>query len=117
MRHPCDARRSRKNFREGRSVASETATSLHSARLAREAIPHVKRPGELTVAEVASKFNVGSGVVYYWIKHGMLLARRRNQDSPLWVTLDLKTERKLRQRADRSLRIQKSRSNHSQRLL
>ena len=80
-------------------------------------LPELKRPGELTVAEVANKFDVSSGVVYYWIKHGMLLARRRNQGSPLWVTFDLETEHELLQRTDQSIQIPKSRSQQSQRVL
>jgi hypothetical protein len=77
--------------------------------------PELKRPDELTVAQAAEKFDVSPGVVYYWIKRGVVSARRRNQGSPLWITLDLKTERRLRQWAEESTRIRKSRSYHSQR--
>ena len=38
--------------------------------------PELKHKDELTVKEVAHKFGVNSGVVYYWIAHGVLTARR-----------------------------------------
>ena len=79
--------------------------------------PELKRPEELTVAQVAEKFDVSPGVVYYWIERGVVLARRRNRGSALWIALDLETERRLRQWAEKSTRIQKSRRQQSQRLL
>jgi len=77
--------------------------------------PELKRPEELTVAQVAEKFDISPGVVYYWIERGVASARRRNRGSALWITLDLETERRLRQWAEQSTRIQKSRSQQSQR--
>jgi DNA invertase Pin-like site-specific DNA recombinase len=79
--------------------------------------PELKRPEELTVAEVAEKLDVSPGIVYYWIGRGVVSARRRNRGSALWITLDPDTEHRLRQWADQSNRIQKSRSQQSQRLL
>ena len=79
--------------------------------------PELKRPEELTVAEVAERFDVSPGVVYYWIGRGVVPARRRNRGSALWITLDPDTEQRLAQWADQSSRIQKSRSQQSQRLL
>ena len=79
--------------------------------------PELKRPEERTVAQVAEKFDVSPGVVYYWIERGVLPARRRNRGSALWITLDPETERRLRQWAEESTRIQKSRSRQSQRSL
>jgi DNA invertase Pin-like site-specific DNA recombinase len=79
--------------------------------------PELKRPEELTVAQVAEKFDVSPNVVYYWIEREVLPARRRNQGSALWITLDPETERHLRQWTEQSTRIQKSRGQQSQRLL
>jgi AcrR family transcriptional regulator len=43
----------------------------------RIAAVELKRPDELTVAEVAAKLSVSHGVVYYyWIERGILPARR-----------------------------------------
>ena len=33
--------------------------------------PELKRPEELTVAQVAEKFDVSPGVVYYWVERGV----------------------------------------------
>jgi len=79
--------------------------------------PELKRPEELTVAQVAEMFDVSPNVVYYWIERGALLARRRNRGSAFWITLDADTERRLRQWTQESTRIRKSGSHHSQRSL
>jgi hypothetical protein len=76
--------------------------------------PELKRPDELTVAQVAEKFDVSPGVVYYWVERGVVSARRLNRGSALWITLDSETERRLRQRAENSPRIRRSRSQQSQ---
>jgi len=55
--------------------------------------PDLKHKEELTVKEVAHKFGVSSGVVYYWIAHGVLAARRMNRGSPCWITLDPRNNR------------------------
>ncbi len=79
--------------------------------------PRLKRPEELTVVQVTEKFDVTPNVVYYWIERGVVLARRRNRGSALWITLDPETERQLQQWVEKSTRIQKSHSQQSQRLL
>jgi DNA invertase Pin-like site-specific DNA recombinase len=79
--------------------------------------PELKRPEELTVAQVAENFNVRPGVVYYWVERGVVAARRRNRGSALWITLDAETEHRLQQWAEQSTRIQKSRNQQSQRSL
>jgi DNA invertase Pin-like site-specific DNA recombinase len=75
--------------------------------------PQLKRPEELTVAQVAEKFDVSPGVIYYWVERGAVMARRRNQGSALWITLDLETERRLQQWAANSTRIRKRHSQQS----
>ena len=47
-----------------------------------------KKPGELTVQQVAERFGVSPNVVYYWISRKIILARRLNHGSPYWITLD-----------------------------
>jgi len=47
-----------------------------------------KKPGELTVKEVAQRYGVSHNVVYYWIERGILPARRLNRGSPYWITID-----------------------------
>ena len=61
-------------------------------------IPAAKliRPNELTVQQVAERFGVSSNVVYYWIEHAVIQARRVNSGMPCWITLDETDEQKLR---------------------
>jgi DNA invertase Pin-like site-specific DNA recombinase len=47
-----------------------------------------KNPNELTVHEVAQRFGVSHNVVYYWIERQIIPARRLNQGSPYWITID-----------------------------
>ena len=49
--------------------------------------PELKLPHELTVNEVAQKFQVSHGVVYYWINRDVLPARRLGDGHPYWITL------------------------------
>jgi hypothetical protein len=55
----------------------------------------LKKPEELTVPQVAQKFGVSAGVVYYWIRHGIIVARRLNDGARLWITLKSSDEQKL----------------------
>jgi DNA invertase Pin-like site-specific DNA recombinase len=48
----------------------------------------VRQPGELSVAEVAERFGVRPNVIYYWIEHGKIAARRSDgRTSPYWLTV------------------------------
>ena len=66
-----------------------------------------KEPGELTVKQVADKFNVSIHVVYYWIKRGIIEARRLNQGTPYWISIDHQQEQDLHDRVSQSTKIQK----------
>ncbi len=68
--------------------------------------PQLKRPEELTVQQVAKKFNVRPSVVYYWIERGVISARRRNRGTPYWITLDATKEGELAEWVRKSSRIQ-----------
>jgi len=67
--------------------------------------PELKRPEEQTVQQVAEKFGLNRGVVYYWIERGLLQARRKNRGSPYWISLDSDTEEKLESWVRNSSRI------------
>jgi DNA invertase Pin-like site-specific DNA recombinase len=74
----------------------------------RHQIPSMKpnRPEELTVQQVAKRFTVSSGVVYYWIERGVIQAARRlNAGSPYWITLNDTDEQRLRDWVRHSPRI------------
>ena len=64
-----------------------------------------KNPDELTVHEVAQRFGVSHNVVYYWIERQIIPARRLNQGSPYWITIDPQKAAKLEQWVRESSRI------------
>lgn len=73
----------------------------------KHAIPAVnkKMPGEQTVQEVSRQFGVSPGVVYYWIANKIVTARRLNQGSPYWITIDPQKQRELEKWVRQSNRI------------
>lgn len=62
-----------------------------------------KLEGELSVEQVAEKFNVSNHVVYYWAKCKIINARR--VDSRLWISLNSVQELELKRHAKDSSRI------------
>jgi hypothetical protein len=67
--------------------------------------PALRRPEELTVAQVAKHFRVSPGVVYYWIERAHLQARRDNAGSPYWIVLNEADKQKLQAWVQHSNRI------------
>ena len=65
----------------------------------------LKRPEELTVQQVAKRFGVSAHVVYYWVERGVMQARRLNDGSPLWITLNETDDQRLRDWVRKSNRI------------
>ena len=72
------------------------------------AAPSLKRPEELTVAEIAQRFRVSSGVVYYWIQRGHLPARSLGPGTPYWITLGPEKEAELQAWVTNSTRIHRA---------
>jgi hypothetical protein len=66
-----------------------------------------RQPGELSVKEVAKKFDVSSHVVYYWINQGIIKARKIHSRTPYWIRIDAEQEQKLLNRVKNSSKIQK----------
>lgn len=64
-----------------------------------------KRSDELTVDEVAQKFNVSKGVVYYWISRGIINSRKFRPGRPYWITLTIEKEQELKQRVAESYKL------------
>ena len=58
-------------------------------------LARLKKPEEMTVQQVAKQFGVSDGVVYYWVEHNVIQARRLNPGMPCWITLTAADERKL----------------------
>ncbi len=78
--------------------------------------PELKSQGELSVKEVASRFNVSNLVVYYWLKRGVIPStqtRRNSKGSPLWISLDRATEERLLRWSRESTRIAKVKENQN----
>jgi DNA invertase Pin-like site-specific DNA recombinase len=67
----------------------------------------LKKPEEFTVQQVAQQFGVSTGVIYYWIEHKIITARRLNDGMPYWITLEPLDEHKLRDWVRNSSRIPK----------
>jgi excisionase family DNA binding protein len=68
--------------------------------------PQLKEFSELTVADMAKRFGVSAGVVYYWIERGHIPARRLGPGTPYWITLDEQKETELRAWVGNSNRIE-----------
>ena len=66
----------------------------------------LKQPDELTVRQVAERFAVNPNVVYYWIEHGVIQARRLNSGAPYWITVREGDEQKLQDWIRNSRKIQ-----------
>jgi hypothetical protein len=67
--------------------------------------PQLKLPHELTVDDVAARFHVSRGVVYYWINRDILPARRIGDGHPYWITLTETKAEELQQWVQSSKRI------------
>ena len=63
-------------------------------------VPDLKKPGELTVSQVCERFGVKRGVVYRWIRSGLLETRRYESGSAHWILVDSRQERELERRAE-----------------
>jgi hypothetical protein len=74
----------------------------------------LKKPEELTVQQVAQLFGVSDHVVYYWIQHKIVQARKLNAGSPCWITLGEIDQQKLRDCIRNSNRIHTGSSTHSE---
>lgn len=71
----------------------------------------LRKPEELTVQQVAKYLGTSDSVVYYWIEHRLIQARRLNAGMPYWITLDKTDERKLQDWVRNSTRIQNGKSS------
>jgi DNA invertase Pin-like site-specific DNA recombinase len=73
--------------------------------------PSLKRPEELTVQEMTKRFGVSMYVVYYWIQRGIVQARRINNGSPYWISMDDKKEKELSEWVRDSRKLQNLKNN------
>jgi transposase-like protein len=66
----------------------------------------LKDPDELTVQQVAEHFGVNPNVVYYWIQHSVIQARRLNSGTMYWIKVSETDEQKLQDWVRNSRKIQ-----------
>jgi DNA invertase Pin-like site-specific DNA recombinase len=76
--------------------------------------PEFKRPHELSVNEVAQRFQVSLHVVYYWIEQKIVSARQLRKKGPYFIEIPPEEEEKLREIVQNSTKIQKLKINSSQ---
>lgn len=72
-----------------------------------------KPENELTVRDVAAKFNVSPGVVYYWLQTGKIQGSRNGPGWPYRITIDAATEKELKTCVDSSTKILKARGKRT----
>jgi DNA invertase Pin-like site-specific DNA recombinase len=70
----------------------------------RSPLPPLLAPGELSVADVAARLGISDGIVYYWIAHGQLEARRA-ATGRLCIPFSARVEVACRDRIAQSSRI------------
>ena len=74
--------------------------------------PVLHQPGELTVGQLSQKLGVSQHVVYYWLRKGMVQARRFEPKNQMWIALTPQKEQELQAWVAASRRI--ARSKHDQ---
>jgi len=103
--------------REGHASATGkpyTAKMIQWIRKCHHIPPAVlKKPEELTVQQVAKQFGASNSVVYYWIEHSLIQARRLNAGLPYWITLNAPDEQKLREWVRTSRKIQNGKASQT----
>ena len=103
--------------REGHASATGkpyTAKMIQWIRKCHHIPPAVlKKPEELTVQQVAKQFGASNSVVYYWIEHSLIQARRLNAGLPYWMTLNAPDEQKLREWVRTSRKIQNGKASQT----
>jgi len=75
--------------------------------------PILKRLDELTINQVMDKFAVSRHVVYYWIERKSIAARRLNEGSPYWITIDAIKEKELTKLVKKSAKNKRQSDQHS----
>jgi DNA invertase Pin-like site-specific DNA recombinase len=74
---------------------------------------NLRKPGEISINEMAQKFNVSHYVVRYWIDRGIINARKANGHI-FWISLTPEKEEELLKKVDSSTKIRKAREIKSQ---
>lgn len=67
--------------------------------------PHLQRPDEITIKELANELEVSPQFVRYWMKRGVIKARQIHRNGTYWITLNEQELQALRQQVRASRRI------------
>ncbi len=67
--------------------------------------PHLQRPDEITIKELANELGVSTQFVRYWMKRGVIKARQIHRNGTYWITLNEQELQALRQQVRASRRI------------
>lgn len=65
----------------------------------------LRRPDEFTAQQLASRLQVSTYVVYYWIERRVVEARKIDGRGAWWITLDATKEHQLPPKNDVSMTI------------
>lgn len=76
--------------------------------------PALHQPGELTVLQLSQKFAVSQHVVYYWLRKGLVNARKFQPKNQMWITLTAQQERELQAWVSNSKRIAIAKTQQAQ---
>jgi len=96
----------------GRPFNSEMIRSVrHSRSVPR---PQFRRSDELTVREMRDRFGVGLFVVYYWIKQGIVSARRESAGSAWLISLNPEKEAALKRWVEQSPQLNGQKASTAQ---
>ncbi len=64
-----------------------------------------RKAGEFTVTEAAERLGVRPGVIYYWIRKGLITGHRQNAGSPWFLAITPEIEQELAKRIAQSTRM------------
>lgn len=73
-------------------------------------VPPFRKSDELTVSEVRDRFGISGFVVHYWIKQGVVAARRATAGSAWLITVTPETEETLRHWVEQSRQLNRKTS-------
>jgi hypothetical protein len=72
---------------------------------------NLMEPDEVTVQQLCQRLGVSLYVIHYWIKRGMIPARRIDGRGPWWIKLTAQSETELHSRVSNSAHLQRKQSN------
>jgi hypothetical protein len=72
---------------------------------------NLMEPDEVTVQQLCQRLGVSLYVIHYWIKRGMIPARRIDGRGPWWIKLTAQSEIELHSRVSNSAHLQRKQSN------